>query len=195
MAYTLEGRKCGTIRFVPDAGTIQNESLNMSSKVTSYPIEDGSNINDHVVKEQSQFTVSGVIVGGASQEEALKEMREKRDIITYTGRRRLADLVITSLTFDTNSKNKNGCGFKATFQQVRITSAEYVDTGAAPLMSQQDAGKGKAKKTSQEGLKTTLSDKISNDAYVKDTLYNYNNKQAPSAGPSQRSTPSYNGIS
>ena len=39
MAYTITGRKCGTVRFEPKTvGNIQTEQVSMSSKVTSNPI-------------------------------------------------------------------------------------------------------------------------------------------------------------
>ena len=196
MAYTLTGRKSGTVRFVPDNGTISDEKHSMSSKVTAYPIEDGSDINDHVVKNQQQFSVTGIIVGGLAQKAALTAMREQRDIITYSGRFRMQNLVITNLTFGANSKNADGCSFTASFEQVQITSAEYVEMGEAPLMSQQDSGKSsgsQTKSTSKDGRKTTSTEMISNNAYVQDYTNNFS-KPTPSSGPSERATPSYNGI-
>ena len=51
MAYTLTGRKGGTVRFVPfQTGVVEKESESYSSSVTSNPIEAGSEINDHVNK-------------------------------------------------------------------------------------------------------------------------------------------------
>ena len=65
MAYTITGRKCGTVRFEPETvGNIQTEQVSMSSKVTSNPIESGGDINDHVIKDPMKFTISGVIIGG-----------------------------------------------------------------------------------------------------------------------------------
>ena len=49
MAYTLTGRKGGTVRFVPfENGVVEKESESYSSSVTSNPVEDGADINDHV---------------------------------------------------------------------------------------------------------------------------------------------------
>ena len=51
MAYTLTGRKSGTVRFNPmQTGVVEKESESYSSTVTSNPIENGSTINDHVSK-------------------------------------------------------------------------------------------------------------------------------------------------
>lgn len=166
MAYTITGRKCGTVRFEPETvGNIQTEQVSMSSKVTSNPIESGGDINDHVIKDPMKFTISGVIIGGQQAQSTLQNMRERRDIVSYTGRNRVSNLVITSLTFDASAKNAKGCSFKATFQQVNISSAEVVEVGAYPTMTQQDSGKSSSnptqtKKTSSDGLKTTVSSTI-----------------------------------
>ncbi|OPZ65887.1 MAG: hypothetical protein BWY85_00246 [Firmicutes bacterium ADurb.Bin506] len=197
MAYTITGRKSGTVRFEPSStGNIQTEQVSMSSKVTSNPIESGSDINDHVVKDPARFTISGVIIGGQQAQSTLQNMRERRDIVTYTGRNRIGNLVITNLTFDASAKNAKGCSFKVTFQQVNISSAEVVEVGAYPMMSQQDAGKSsgsQTKATTADGLKTTVSSTISSSAYA-DYVNSYNNKPASSPGPATRATASYNGI-
>lgn len=198
MAYTITGRKCGTVRFEPKTvGNIQTEQVSMSSKVTSNPIESGGDINDHVIKDPMKFTISGVIIGGQQAQSTLQNMRERRDIVSYTGRNRVSNLAITSLTFDASAKNAKGCSFKATFQQVNISSAEVVEVGAYPTMTQQDSGKSSSnptqtKKTSSDGLKTTVSSTISSSAYAQ-YVSSYDSKPASSSGPASRATPSYNG--
>ena len=95
MAYTITGRKSGSVRFEPDTiGNIQSEAVSMSSKVTSNPIENGADINDHVVKDPVKFSISGTIIGGQQGQQTLQTMRDRRDIVTYTGRVRIANLVI-----------------------------------------------------------------------------------------------------
>ena len=60
MAYTITGRKCGTVRFEPETvGNIQTEQVSMSSKVTSNPIESGGDINDHVIKISTHAPAGG----------------------------------------------------------------------------------------------------------------------------------------
>lgn len=196
MAYTIAGRKCGTVRFTPDGnGNVQTEQVSMTSKVTSNPVESGSDINDHVIKDPIRFTISGTIIGGQQAVSTLTAMRDKRDIITYTGRSRIASVVITSLSFDYGAKNKGGCTFKATFQQVIITGAEVVAVGAVPLMSSQDAGKSgtsQANRTGNAGTQTTLTQNISGSAYA---AYVNSYGGGSSAGPTTRATASYNGVS
>ena len=56
MAYTLTGEKCGTVRFDAETtGVITAESMQGSSKVTSNPMEQGADINDHVVNDPDKY--------------------------------------------------------------------------------------------------------------------------------------------
>ncbi len=108
MAYTLTGRKGGTVRFMPfQNGLVEKESESYSSSVTSNPIENGSDINDHVNNDAGTFSISGTIIGGESAVNALKAMRDSRDILTYTGVSRMTNLVFTSLKFDRSYKSQN----------------------------------------------------------------------------------------
>ena len=66
MAYTLSG-SCGTVRLdARTTGVVINESVQRTSKVTSNPVEQGSDINDHVVNDPIKFTITGVTGGGSS---------------------------------------------------------------------------------------------------------------------------------
>jgi len=142
MAYTLTGKKGGTVRFVPnDTGVVEKESESYSSSITSNPIEDGADLNDHVNNAMGQLSISGTIVGGERAINALKAMRESRDILTYIGVTRMAGLVITSLKFDRSYKNRNGASFSATLKQVRTSSSEYVSMDGVETMTSQDNGK------------------------------------------------------
>ena len=91
MAYLLIGRKSGTVRFEPfDNGLVEKESESYSSSITSNPIENGAEINDHVNNAAGVLNISGTIVGGDGAIDALKAMRDSRDIITYIGVTRMA---------------------------------------------------------------------------------------------------------
>ena len=86
MAYTITGRKSGSVRFEPDTiGNIQSEAVSMSSKVTSNPIENGADINDHVVKDPVKFSISGTIIGGQQGQQTLQTMRGDGQLQRQTG--------------------------------------------------------------------------------------------------------------
>ena len=194
MAYTITGRKSGVVRFEPgDNGNVNRESESLTSRVTSNPIESGSDINDHVINEQGKLNITGIIIGGNEAIAALKAMREKRDIVAYAGRSRVDNLVFTSLSFDYESKNKVGCAFKASFQAIQIESPEVVEVGSIP-MTTQDTGKAatpQAAKTANAGTQTTTTQIISGAAYAS---YVDSYRGNSNSGPTTRATASYNGV-
>lgn len=196
MAYTLTGQKGGTVRFVPlQNGVIEKESESYSSAVTSNPIENGSDINDHVNNDAGTFSISGTIVGGEGAVNALKAMRDSRDIITYAGVTRISNLVFTSLKFDRSYKNKGGADFSATFKRIQTTSPEYVPSGESLPMTSQDAGKSddpQLAKTANAGLTTISSQSVSS---VSVAQHKAAYTQPSSTSPLTRITGGYSGLS
>ena len=175
MAYTITGEKCGTVRLDAEkTGVVVTESVQRSSKVTSNPVEKGSDINDHVINDPVVFSITGV---------------------EYTGRTRISDCVITSFKSDISADNKNGSKFTVSLKVINRVSAEYVASGEQ-MMSAQDANaskkvsKSQTKSTTADGLHTTVSQTISSSAYSS-YVNSYANKAASSSGPSGRTTRAY----
>lgn len=196
MAYTLTGEKCGTVRLnAATTGVVINESVQRSSKVTSNPVENGADINDHVVNDPIKFTITGVTIGGDAQAAILRRMWQQKDILTYVGRNRISNCVITSYKSDSTAKNANGSNFTITLQVVNLASSEYVEMGEV-MMSVQDAdastseSSSQTKATSADGLKTTVSETISSSAYA-NYVNSYANKAASSAGPTARNAAAF----
>ena len=196
MAYTLTGRRGGTVRFVPlQNGVVEKESESYSSAVTSNPIENGSSINDHVNNEAGTFSISGTIIGGEGAVNALKAMRDARDILTYAGVSRVTNLVFTSLKFDRSSKNKNGASFSATFKRIQTTVPEYVPMGESLPMTSQDMGKSddpQLAKTANAGMNTVYLQSVSTESQER---YAAAYPQPSSSAPLTRVTGSYSGLS
>lgn len=195
MAYTLTGRKGGTVRFIPmQNGVVEKESESYSSAVTSNPIENGSSINDHVNNEAGTFTISGTIVGGTGAINALKAMRDARDIMTYTGVSRVTNLVFTSLKFDYSYKNKTGAAFSATFKRIQTTSPEYIPAGESLPMTSQDVGgyyDPQLARTTNAGLTTVALQSVSSASLGRhDAAYS----QESSTAPMTRLTGGYSGL-
>ncbi|MBR1869944.1 MAG: hypothetical protein IJ799_07780, partial [Bacteroidales bacterium] len=188
MAYTLKGRKSGTVKFKPmQDGVVEKESESYSSFVTSSPIENGSDINDHVNNEAGTFSISGEIIGGKSAVDALKRMRDNRDIVTYTGKTKVDNLVFTSLKFDFSYKNKTGVSFAASFQRVQLTKSKKNRNGES--MSEQDSGKSRNKQhhaSANAGTRTVASATVSSASLTK--LKNAAKRLKSSASPLSRRT-------
>lgn len=195
MAYTLTGRKGGTVRFIPmQTGVVEKESESYSSSVTSNPVENGADINDHVNNAAGQLSISGTIVGGDGAINALKAMRDARDIITYTGVTRMTNLVITSLKFDRSYKNRTGASFSLTLKQVKLASSEYVPMDSAVTMTSQDAGKTDNQQlaaTASMGMTTVSLQSVSSTSAER---YKAAYDTPSSSAPLTRQTGSYDGL-
>lgn len=67
MAYTITGEKCGTVRLDAEkTGVVVTESVQRSSKVTSNPVEKGSDINDHVINDPVVFSITAELPDSTS---------------------------------------------------------------------------------------------------------------------------------
>lgn len=195
MAYTLTGRRGGTVRFVPlENGVVEKESESYSSSVTSNPVEGGADINDHVNNAAGTLNISGTIIGGESAINALKAMRDSRDILTYIGVTRMTNLVFTSLKFDRSYKNGNGAAFTAAFKQIQTTSSEYVPMDAAVSMTSQDADKSsnaQLRTTASRGMTTVALESVSTTSAER---LKKANKPTSNSAPLTRITGGYNGL-
>ena len=129
MAYTITGEKCGTVRLDAEkTGVVVTESVQRSSKVTSNPVEKGSDINDHVINDPVVFSITGVFLD-EDQSDILERMWKEKDVVEYTGRTRISDCVITSFKSDISADNKNGSKFTVSLKVINRVSAEYVASG------------------------------------------------------------------
>ena len=183
MAYTITGEKCGTVRLdAENSGVVVTESVQRSSKVTSNPVEKGSDINDHVINDPVVFSITGVFLD-EDQSDILERMWKEKDVVEYTGRTRISDCVITSFKSDISADNKNGSKFTVSLKVINRVSAE--DANASKKVS-----KSQTKSTTADGLHTTVSQTISSSAYSS-YVNSYANKAASSSGPSGRMTRAY----
>ena len=196
MAYTLTGKKSGTVRFEPrSTGLVEKESESYSSSVTSNPIEEGAEINDHVNNASGTLSISGTIIGGDGAISALKAMRAMREPLTYIGVTRMSNLVFTSLKFDRSYKNKNGAAFTATLKQLQLSSSGYVPMDGELPMTSQDAGKStdqQLAKTSNTGLTNVSSQSVSAASADRHAAAY---TQPSSSAPLTRTTGGYSGLS
>ena len=198
--YILLGANCGTVRFEPfNPGGITKETVSRQSTITDNPVEGGGNINDHVFRSPLSFQLAGTVTDGAAAIATLNQMWARGDILTYTGRNRVSNLVIQNLQSTHDATNRKGFTFTATLKQITLGSSEA--SGTAEMMSDQDSAAAASSggrsspqtaKTRADGLKTTVSTTISSSAYAS-YVASYNSKPASSSGPSSRATPTNTG--
>lgn len=141
-----------------NTGVVTSEKVSFKNKATSNPIEDGSNVNDHVTLDPTSFSITGILVGGDEARLTLEAMRDNRDLLEYKGTRELDNLVILSLDEDSTAQNKNGVGITISFQQMNLVASQKTDVKMT--MPQQDASAKTSENTkaeSNQGTKTTKS--------------------------------------
>ena len=155
MSYMFIGDS-GTVVF-DRTGTVTGEDAQYSGTVTKNPIERGGQINDHANIDPVKLNVSGIVANDGGRE-TLVAMQRNRDLISYRGVEAHDNLVMTSLAITRSVGNSGGYTFKASFQQVRISSAAFIPV-TGPTMSQMDTGASAISKSnskpSSQGMQTT----------------------------------------
>lgn len=116
--------KLGDVEF-----NVLTESRPHNNKVTSHPVEKGSDITDHVKREQLVYDITGVV--GDSEDPGdkhlkLKYMWARGDIVDYKGRSTLNNCVVEDFTSDVDEGTKKGFNFSLTLRQVRISEPSTV---------------------------------------------------------------------
>lgn len=124
MSYILSGDS-GTVVF-NHAGTTTGGLPAMSSQTTSNSIEGGGRIVDHAVLGPIKFFIAGATSAAAGYVTP-EAMWRNRDLLTCRGAEVFDNLLIINLKRTRTPDNATGFGFTASFQQITITSAAFVD--------------------------------------------------------------------
>ncbi|WP_029046246.1 phage baseplate protein [Cupriavidus sp. amp6] len=134
-----------------------NEETALSSQATSYAVEDGAPISDHVVQESERLSLSGWITaadtvlygaGGRSKlitaKEALRSIhRERLPVVVVTGLDTYTDMVMESCKI---SRDGKGEFFEVScdFRRIRKVTLRKADV-PPERVSARDGGKAKGK--------------------------------------------------
>lgn len=147
---TVFGNSYGSIEL--DA-TLKEEHV-WNSRVTRYPVEDGTEITDHVIKEQDELRIEGFIsdhpliasptvqaylsgiVGVATTENRVQSMFEllitlrdkKEPIIIFTKHRLYVDMVITDLRVPRERGDGESIKFVMKLVNIKRVSTQLVDS-------------------------------------------------------------------
>ena len=119
---------------------IERESDGVDMEVTSYPVEQGLPITDHVKRNPETTSLTGFILGSSADRdyEALKKLSEKGTLVTYTGRKVAKNVIIKSINRE-NGEFTNGSSITIDLQEIRIAKT--------PFVKKQVKSKGKKKKS------------------------------------------------
>ncbi len=119
------------------------ETYNHSAQVTEYPVEDGTNINDHVVQNPDEISVNGVVGDISIYEDysqttpptnraadyyaKLVDLKEKGNPVTIvTGLKVYDNMVIKSISVVRNADNGKALVFTMNLVKVRVIKSQLV---------------------------------------------------------------------
>jgi len=107
---------------------VVEESSSFGVNATEHPVEKGVSFTDHVERELDTFSISGKITGknAVKIESYLKNLMNKGTPITYVGRSRFTNVLITSIDKKQNSKIANGFAFTINLKEIRIAKSSVV---------------------------------------------------------------------
>lgn len=162
-------------------------------------MENGCNLSDHVFLNPEQLQISGVTTSNQeSVKLQLETLWKNRELITYIGRIRFTNCVISNLQISNSAKNVDGFDFSLTLLKIEIASGRQVILSGmqedTPMTNQDAKGKGSVigkKKTKTVGQKNTITRKVSAKSY-ENYVNSYSGKS--SAAPLQRKSTGYNGV-
>jgi LysM domain len=107
---------------------IEKEGDSKSIDATSYPVEEGIAITDHVERKPEEFSLSGFIIGPnyKSDKEYLEKEMYKGTMFTYVGRNIAKNVIIVDISGDVDSTIANGTAISIKLREIRIASTPWV---------------------------------------------------------------------
>ena len=154
------------------------ENLSLPSEVTKYPIEDGSEISDHITQGSEELNITGSISGSTSfgldffgdpfsgggvcrsklidAVDTLRKMHKERKVIkVITGLGTYEDMAFTALSFNRQSGDKGGNWIDINASLRKIVKVKLKQTELPPEQAKaSDGTKGRTGKTESKGGKT-----------------------------------------
>lgn len=145
----------------------ENESHDRSNNVTNYPVENGTEISDHIQPQPIELNVSGIVEAtdtGTNIIDSyflLKQIMEEKQIITVvTSLDVYENMCVLSSNVTRNAQNGGSLSFTATLKQITYVSSQAIAIPNGILndnnkqsQAKQDLGKatsGQSQSTNQE---------------------------------------------
>ncbi|WP_171567652.1 LysM domain-containing protein [Brevibacillus sp. MCWH] len=137
---------------------VLNESPQYSVQTTSYPVEKGISLTDHVQPEPESLKID-VFLSGSNYQKTLDQLKNsmyKGEMMNYAGRFIMRNVVIENISPSADASAKNGVMVSITLKQIRVATTPYAK--AAVKNTQ-------VKKVSNAGQKQPTAKKASNATY------------------------------
>lgn len=106
---------------------IKSEDVNREVAVSSYPVEEGIDLTDHVRRSPLVLSLSGEIVG-ADYEDSIAELEQLQkagELVEYVGVNVLSDALLTKFTTSHDGTIRGGCNFSAEIREIRIAASPF----------------------------------------------------------------------
>ena len=131
---------------------VTEENPSFGNYMTDQPIEDGTEITDHVRNEPNTLQVRGKVTGEDAGERfnQLREMRRERQPHLYVGRNYINRMVIEGLDTEHDNNIANGFRFTLRLKQVTISKPSPVKELPVPERSQAKEVENKGREQIEE---------------------------------------------
>lgn len=106
---------------------IETESVKRDAKVSEHPVEEGTQLTDHVRRSPISLSLSGEIVGQSYKDTimALEQIHKNGTLIEYIGVNMLSKAFITSFQTEHSGDIVGGCRFTMEINEIRIAASPY----------------------------------------------------------------------
>lgn len=145
------------------------EEVSKTADVTERPVEKGEDISDHMKTKPYSVRLSGMMVNDAEGKiSSLEMMMVNSELLTYIGKRKLKDMVITSFSTKQNKQIANGYEWDLSLQSVKIARPQTIKQRVSnPLTKQTDKKvETKVKQITNAGRKQFKTTANSNSDYT-----------------------------
>lgn len=137
------------------------ETHSRTNTITRYPVEEGSDITDHIQDLPPVLNISCLIEAeedGSNIFEKFKELEDlassKEVISVVSGLKVYNDMVITNLSIPRTSKNGGSLTFSASLEQIRIVSSQAVTIPSTQISDADDTTNKQAQAVQDVGKVT-----------------------------------------
>ena len=131
--------------------TIKSESLNTSIDATTYPVEKGSPITDHIQQKVQTLDIQGVVIG----KDYIAKMQKLRDnmragkVLKYVGRFTASNVIVLDISDTRQADMKNGSEISIKLQYIRFATNSFTKK------KKETKNSGKKQPVSKTPAKTT----------------------------------------
>ena len=138
---------------------VTSENINDSVEATSYPVEEGVPFSDHIREQPKAVSLDGYVLGRDSKQrlQQLRDSMKKGEILSYTGRSILKNVIILSIDDNRTNEAANGSAVSIKLQFIRIVNTSWEKVPAKQKTQQ--------KKQTNAGKKQPVSKKKTTAVY------------------------------